>query len=64
MSAFDIYVIKIPLSAKRQRKKTMGKGNQRADSKNPNNPAYRAASKNTSNQKNPNNRAYTKSRGK
>lgn len=42
----------------------MGKrGGNRANSKNPNNPAYKAAQDNRSNQLNPNNEAYYSSRG-
>lgn len=38
--------------------------NQRADAKNPNNQAYKAATDNRANQLNPNNAAYRSSRGK
>ena len=64
MSAFDLYVVQITSRAKKAGEKEMGKGNQRADVKNQNNPAYKADRNNTSNQRNPNNRSYTKSRGK
>jgi len=37
-------------------------GNQRANVKNPNNPAHKAAAKNRSNQMNPNNPAHPSSR--
>jgi len=38
--------------------------NQRADAKNPNNPAHKAATDNRSNQLNPNSTTYRSSRGK
>ena len=39
-----------------------GRGNQRANVKNPNNPGHKAAANNRSNQTNPNNPAYGSSR--
>lgn len=42
--------------------KGKGGGNPRANSKNPNNPAQKAAGDNRSNQLNPNNAAYRSSR--